>query len=330
MSGDNEKRTPQSMERAFKMSAGKTERPARAAVPVAESAPPRARRNPMPVAESYDDDERASRRRAKTKRPFRKLKLIVFVLAAACLFGAGVLAGRSSTPVILDMDQLRNQLVTASAPISERIFHTGDQGVDFYDTLGQSGVDTQITDPRNYRPEYAQAPQGDPVATDTGAATDDPGPVTDEIPVEPIVGDAYEGKILEPQVKPKTEFPAYVALKASGGRLETGAATTTQPQQTQTQVQPTQTASGSQTLAPAQNKPQNMPQVQASGGGQTQTQPPAQTASADTAKGAFAVQVAAVRGEDEARALLNNLDQRGFKGWVEKPPWARACGFAYA
>lgn len=298
------------------MSAGKTERSPRPTTPVAESAPLRPRRAVRPVdVESFDNDERPARRQARPKKPFRKLKFIIFLAAAAWLFVAGVLVGRGTSPVFFDVDQLRNQLVTASAPISERIFHTGDEGVDFYDTLGQSGVDTQITDPRNYRPEYAQAPTDDSVVTDPAlgdAGAGDPAQIA-ALSDDPLLEEnAYGGKILEPQVKPKTEFPAYVALKASGARVETAASSATQPQQTVQQQNPA--VQESQTLAPTQNKPQNRPQTQAATMGNGQLQ----TVTANAGQGSFAVQVAAVRGEDEARALLNNLDQKGFKGWIEK------------
>lgn len=288
MSGQREPRAPQNMEKAFRMSAEK---------PAAPSRPPRtARQEPaVPPGGGYTDEPPRGRKPSKQRKPFRKLKFFATIIVLGWFFVAGVLVGRGTMPVSFDIDDLRNQLVTAAAPISERIAQTrNDGGVDFYDSLSQEGADIHIADPRNYRPEYSVAPSGVPAGADEDPET----PATDENDVladgSEIAPDAFEGKTLEPQVKPKTEFAGYLALKQADIQTAQAQTQTVPPDRTQTITEP-------QTPATTSN----------------QTPSPV-VAGGDVPKGSFSVQAAAVRGENEARAFLENLSKKGFSGRVEK------------
>lgn len=291
-------RPPQNMEKAFRMSTPeKPPRPPRAERP---SRPAGVSRAVMP--ESDYDEPVARRRAAKQRKPFRKLRLIVAVVIWGWFFTMGVLVGRGTAPVSFDIDNLRSQLVTASAAISERIAQIGgeDESVDFYDSLGQADTDIDISDPRNYRPEYSVAPTGEtpdefvPVISD-GDGADGTEPVLgtpDEVHI-----DDYEGKILAPQVKPKTEFDGYLALKQAGNQVAAAQPQAQVPVQTQTPVRET---------PPAAQQPTSIAtNANANRGG-------------DVPQGSFSVQVAAVRGEAEAKAFLQSLGQKGFSGRVEK------------
>lgn len=287
MSGQREPRAPQNMEKAFRMSAEK---------PAAPPRPPRAvRQEPAaPSGGGSADEAPRGRKPAKPRKPFRKLKFFATIVVLGWFFVAGILVGRGTMPVSFDIDDLRNQLVTAAAPISERIAQTrNDGGVDFYDSLGQEGADIHIADPRNYRPEYSVAPSG----IDAAAVVDPEAPLADQ---EEVLADGAEasldtfaGKTLEPQVKPKTEFAGYLALKQAD--IQTAQI------QTQTPPERPQAVTAPQTAPPVSN--QTLSPVAAGG---------------DVPKGSFSVQAAAVRGENEARAFLENLSKKGFSGRVEK------------
>lgn len=296
MSGQREPRAPQSMEKAFRMTAEKPKAPPHA--PRAER-PVRQERAVAPAALSYEDEPPQRRRKPpRQRKPFRKIKFLVTIIVLGWFFVMGVLVGRGTAPVSFDIDDLRNQLVTAAAPISERIAQTrNDGGVDFYDSLGQEGADIHIADPRNYRPEYSVAPEGA-----SALAADDPNAVSiDEGGDLVDVGDeahldTFEGKTLTPQVKPKTDFDGYLALKQAGNQVA----------QATPQVQ---------TTAPEAARPAvttQTPPVEPNRGVSTVV------AGGDVPKGSFSVQVAAVRGENEARAYLENLGRKGFSGRVEK------------
>lgn len=298
MSGQREKRAPQSMEKAFRMSATKPAAQARA---VKAERPVRSSRPVMPESD-YDEELPRRQRKVKQRKPFRLVKLVFTVVVLAWFFIMGVLVGRGTAPVTFDIDGLRNQLVTASAVISERVAQIGggsDGTVDFYDSLGREGADIHISDPRNYRPEYSVAPEGDSLTAGIGDGPPEGGEtpaagVDDEV----LLGDAaWDGKVLEPQVKPKTDFDGYVALKQAGSQV---AAAQTPPQtQTPEVVRP----AAAQT--PAATDAERGGSAVVSGGGQA-------------VKGTFSVQVAAVRGEAEAKAFLESLGKKGFSGRVEK------------
>lgn len=292
MAGNKQQYEPQNMERAFRMSQGKAPRPPRAE----NASPPRRQRAIMP--ENDYDESPLSRRRVKQRKPFRLIRLIATVIVLGWFFTMGVLVGRGTTPVHFDIDNLRSQLVTASAVISERIAQIGggDESVDFYDSLGQTGADINISDPRNYRPEYSVAPAGtstdELVPTIIGDGEDGAEVLTtaDEVHI-----DGFDGKTLEPKIPPKTEFAGYLALKQAGTQV--AAAQPAQQPQAQTPPQATQQPQSATANANRGN------QVADNG---------------NVPQGSFSVQVAAVRGEAEAKNFLQNLAQKGFSGRVEK------------
>lgn len=301
MSGQREPRVPQSMEKAFRMSAEKpsaptraprAERPVRPERSVRPERPVRPERVMPPVGGGHEDEPLKRRKPPKNHKPFRKLKLLVTIIVLGWFFGAGVLVGRGTAPVSFDIDDLRNQLVTAAAPISERIAQTrSDGGVDFYDSLGQEGADIHIADPRNYRPEYSVAPEGVGVTAPNDSNT----AFIDESGEEAGAHDTFEGKTLTPQVKPKTDFDGYLALKQAGSQVQAPSSTQVSAPETARPTTATQT-----------------PAVEPNRVGSTVV------AGGDVPKGSFSVQVAAVRGENEARAYLENLSKKGFSGRVEK------------
>lgn len=287
MSGQREPRAPHNTEKAFRMSADK---------PAAAPRPPRVvRQEPAALpGGGYAAEAPRGRRPAKPRKPFRKLKFFATIVVLGWFFVAGILVGRGTMPVSFDIDDLRNQLVTAAAPISERIAQTrNDGGVDFYDSLGQEGADIYIADPRNYRPEYSVAPSGTDVFA--GEASESPATGENEVPADgpEAAADTFEGKTLEPQVKPKTDFAGYLALKQADAQ--------TAQIETQTPPERPQVVTAPQTAAAASNQ---TPSPVVVGG--------------DVPKGSFSVQAAAVRGENEARAFLENLSKKGFSGRVEK------------
>lgn len=283
-------RPPQNMERAFRMSV--EEQPKR---PRPSDRPARAAHGGRAVMPENDYAAPKTKQQArKPRKPFRLLRFITTIVVLGWFFVMGVLVGRGTAPVSFEIDNLRSQLVTASAVISERIAQIGgnDETVDFYKSLGQTDTDINISDPRSYRPDYSVAPLGDN-ENETPET-----PVSDAAEGgEPVLGtpdelhiDDYEGKILAPLVKPKTEFDGYVALKQAGNQV----AQVAQPQP----PPPTTVRETPQAATP-------QPAVNANVNG-------------GVPKGSFSVQVAAVRGENEARAFLQSLAQKGFSGRVEK------------
>lgn len=298
MSGQREQRTLQSMEKAFRMTAAKPLESSRA--PKAER-PPRPSR-PVRSESDYAEEPPRRQRKPKQRKPFRLVKLVFTIVVLAWFFIMGVLVGRGTAPVTFDIDGLRNQLVTASAVISERVAQIGggnDSTVDFYDSLGQEGADIHIADPRNYRPEYSVAPEGDSLATVTGDGLPEGGETPEAgVDDEVLLGDAaWDGKVLEPQVKPKTDFDGYLALKQAGNQVATA--------QPQPQTQTPETVRQTTTPPTATDADRGGSTSSVSGGGQA-------------VKGTVSVQVAAVRGEAEAKAFLESLGKKGFSGRVEK------------
>lgn len=284
MPGEREQRAPKS-EKAFRMTTreGGTARPV-----VKEKA--ETKKKPRPPKETPPAPER----KPDGPRGYRAIKLAASIVVLACFFVLGVLVGRGSAPVSFDIDGLRNQLVTASSAISERIAQIkgGESEVSFYDDLGLADADITISDPRSYRPEYSVAPQG-PVAAEESAVTTEDGEGQEEtIAAE----ETYDGKTLEPKVKPKTDFSGYLALQQPGASgVQTRPAAQPQPQPAVQERQP-----------PVQQQPERKPESAAV------------VAGSEVPKGSFSVQVAALRNEADAKKFLQSLGQKGFSGRVEK------------
>lgn len=272
MPGEREQRTPQNKSKAFRMS-GAGEAPAKTRAP--------RKKDPAEPAPDYDYEPR------RKPKGYRLIKTVVVVAVLAWFFVMGILVGRGSAPVRFEIDGLRDQLVTASAAISERIaqIRGGESEVSFYDNLGTADADITISDPRSYRPEYSVAPAGTGEAESGETAAD-----ADAAEVV-VAEEDYDGKTLEPKVKPKTEFSGYVALKQAGR----------EPDAAQAQASPPM---------PPPERPQ--PPVREPERGSTVV------AGDDVPQGSFSVQVAALRNEADAKKFLQSLGQKGFSGRVEK------------
>lgn len=267
------------------MQTERPERPVRPRTPVKPETPP--------VKDAPVERERPERAPRK-KRKFRLFKLVVFVFVAAWLFGIGVMVGRGTAPIEFDTEELRSQLVTAGTDIAENIARmTGkdENGMGFFEDLSNPDADTTLTDQRTFRRDYAVAPLSDEELAALAQAEEYH--ESDEM----VLGELFEGKTLAPAVRDKTAFAGYRRLQDMGEAVaDAGARPTIQ--------------------APPVTPPQTVTQQPPA------TQEPPRTAmssnQSDIPKGSFSVQVAAVRGEDEAKAYLRSLGEKGFSGRVEK------------